>query len=315
MVALMRTLSLRDNPIPTLYVKSAPGPFYIGSVFSFARYMSPCLLVLEDVETIVTSTTRSYFFNEVDGLENNSGILTVASTNFLDRLDPGLTKRPSRFDRKYLFPLPNLHERELYADFWRAKLSKNKNKVVFPKKLCPAMAGITDEFSFAYMQEAFVASLLDIARQDDDDDPEQMDQRPRIIGSADVDDEEEDPDDLDNYLLWRVFKEQVKVLRENMGTDDNALDGSQQLSHAVQNHGLPTISNPPPIMQSFHHDMPGGIDEQGPRFASMFHQGTSDADREMQDKQFLGKWDKFPQRNPAADEFRGLNFGLTWMNH
>lgn len=66
--------------------------------------MSPCLLVLEDIETIVNPGTRSYFFNEVDGLENNNGILMVASTNYLNRLDPGLANRPSRFDRKYLFP-------------------------------------------------------------------------------------------------------------------------------------------------------------------------------------------------------------------
>lgn len=305
---------MRDNPIPTLYVKSAPGTYYIGSVFGFARYMSPCLLILEDIETIVTSTTRSYFFNEVDGLENNSGILTVASTNFLDRLDPGLSKRPSRFDRKYLFPLPDLHERELYAEFWRAKLRKNKSKVAFPKKLCPAMARITDEFSFAYIQEAYVASLLEIARRDSDD-AEQSDQRPMIIGFADADDEDEDPDHLDSYLLWRVFKEQVKILRENMDANDDALDSSQRLSHPVQNHVLPNTSDPTLMMESFHPDMPGSLNEQDAPFASRFSQGTSDVDQEWQAKRFLSKWDKYPQRNPAATEFRGLNFGLTWMKH
>lgn len=46
-----------------------------------ARQMSPCLLVLEDIDTIVTERTRSYFFNEVDGLASNDGILMIASTN------------------------------------------------------------------------------------------------------------------------------------------------------------------------------------------------------------------------------------------
>lgn len=80
-----------------------------------ARSMTPCLLVLEDVDTIVTQSTRSYFFNEVDGLENNDGILMIATTNHLDELDPGLSKRPSRFDRKYLFPLPDKGERAQYG--------------------------------------------------------------------------------------------------------------------------------------------------------------------------------------------------------
>jgi len=34
----------------------------------------------------------------------------------VDKLDPGLSKRPSRFDRKYLFPLPDKGERSLYGN-------------------------------------------------------------------------------------------------------------------------------------------------------------------------------------------------------
>ena len=41
------------------------------------------LISMQDVETIVTPRTRSYFFNEIDGLANNDGLLIVASTNFL----------------------------------------------------------------------------------------------------------------------------------------------------------------------------------------------------------------------------------------
>lgn len=41
----------------------------------------------------------------------------VATTNHLDELDPGLSKRPSRFDRKYLFPQPNQEERVLYGKY------------------------------------------------------------------------------------------------------------------------------------------------------------------------------------------------------
>lgn len=46
--------------------------------------MAPCLLVMEDIETIVTKDTRSYFFNEVDGLASNDGILMIASTNYCE---------------------------------------------------------------------------------------------------------------------------------------------------------------------------------------------------------------------------------------
>ncbi|GAB7353276.1 hypothetical protein MBLNU459_g3781t1 [Dothideomycetes sp. NU459] len=197
--ALMHTLMRLKSPIPTLYVKAAPQTWQIRNVFSFARRMTPCLLVFEDIDTVVTANTRSYFFNEVDGLENNDGILMVASTNHLDRLDPGISKRPSRFDRKYLFPLPSEHERTLYCEFWRQKLRNKSSSVEFPSKLCAAIASITDGFSFAYLQEAFVAALLVIARHE-------VAERPTASAR----------DGLDDYELWVVIKEQVRMLREDM---------------------------------------------------------------------------------------------------
>ncbi|KAF2185038.1 P-loop containing nucleoside triphosphate hydrolase protein [Zopfia rhizophila CBS 207.26] len=205
--ALMHEMYGRKPPVVTLYVKSAPYSYNIRSVFQMARSMTPCMLVLEDIDTIVTSSTRSYFFNEVDGLENNDGILMIATTNHLDELDPGLSKRPSRFDRKYLFPLPDKGERSLYAQYWRNKL-KNKTNIDFPSKLCDAIAGITDNFSFAYLKEAFVATLLELARNHDD---ESDDER---LGYGD---REDDP--LDKYEFWRTFKAQVKILRSEMGSE------------------------------------------------------------------------------------------------
>ena len=53
---------------PSLYVKSAPSTYDIRQVFLLARFMAPCLLIFEDIDTVVTENTRSYFFNEVDGL-------------------------------------------------------------------------------------------------------------------------------------------------------------------------------------------------------------------------------------------------------
>ena len=77
----MHTLQERKNPIPSLYVKSARNTDSIRAIFVAARQLAPCLLILEDVDTIVTTWSRSYFFNEVDGLERNDGILMIASTN------------------------------------------------------------------------------------------------------------------------------------------------------------------------------------------------------------------------------------------
>jgi transitional endoplasmic reticulum ATPase len=233
---MMHSLYSRPSPTPTLYVRSLAswaGPEYsLSRIFTKARHTAPCLLVFEDLDSIVTDAVRSYFLNEVDGLRNNDGILMVGSTNHLERLDPGISKRPSRFDRKYLFPDPDLRQRVRYCTFWRGKLEGNED-VEFPARLCEAVAAITKGFSFAYIQEAFVAALLAIANgdadgDDDDDRDGDVERKMRALTCA-CDDPSHmtallkrdvaDDGDLDRYVLWREIKKVVKTLREELESE------------------------------------------------------------------------------------------------
>ncbi|KAH6042018.1 hypothetical protein HBI54_139980 [Parastagonospora nodorum] len=225
--AMMHSLYQRgvekgDNrlTVPTLYVRtltSYGGPEYsLRQIFNKARQEAPCYLVFEDLDSIVSDNVRSYFLNEVDGLTSNDGIMMVGSTNHLDRLDPGISKRPSRFDRKYYFSDPDFGQRVQYAQFWQNKLKDNKD-IEFPDDLCSKVAEITDKFSFAYMQEAFVASLLAIAVRggkseevDKWSGPQDPLSQLRIsVGGGD------DPD-LDHLELWVEIQKQVKILKEEM---------------------------------------------------------------------------------------------------
>ncbi|KAJ4374326.1 hypothetical protein N0V83_003067 [Neocucurbitaria cava] len=227
--------------VPTLYVRtlsSFGGPEYsIKQIFGKARQEAPCYLVFEDLDSIVNDSVRSYFLNEVDGLKSNDGILMVGSTNHLDRLDPGIAKRPSRFDRKYYFPNPRLDERVQYAKFWQGKLEDNKD-LDFPDKLCPKIAEITDKFSFAYMQEAFVASLLAIAARGGKDINDAERESERWAGPLDpmtvinrcafverVDNEGHEPD-IEKLELWIEMQKQVRILRDEMEerSDPKTLD-------------------------------------------------------------------------------------------
>lgn len=244
--AMMHSLYDRDDPVPTLYVRSLSsyaGPEYaISLIFGKARQMAPCLLVFEDLDSIVSDAVRSYFLNEVDGLQNNDGIMMVGSTNHLERLDPGISKRPSRFDRKYLFPDPNMEERVKYCEFWRKKLDGNED-VVFPPVLCKAIAGITKGFSFAYIQEAFVAALLAIANGDasggeetSEEDPFGMEHEYKrceykrceckkwdfdmLVEKMNSKADEEKP--LDKFVLWREIKKVIKTLREELEEEKRA---------------------------------------------------------------------------------------------
>jgi len=161
---LMRSLAVERSPyVPTLYVKSldaCAGPKWsIQQIFKKARGAAPCLLVLEDLDSLVGEHTRSYFLNEVDGLSSNDGILMIGSTNHLDRLDPAVTKRPSRFDRKYLFSIPSEAERLAYCQYWRGKYL-NSEDVDFQSEVCEIVAKVTEGFTFAYLKELFVSSLV-----------------------------------------------------------------------------------------------------------------------------------------------------------
>jgi transitional endoplasmic reticulum ATPase len=60
---------------------------------------------------------------------------------------------------------------------------------------------LTKDFSFAYIQEAFVAALLIIASSKDHSSSER---------------ENDGNDDLDKFVLWREIKIQIKILRDEM---------------------------------------------------------------------------------------------------
>ena len=132
----------------------------------------------------------------------------------MDRLDPGIAKRPSRFDRKYLFPLPSFNERGQYCNYWRLKLRDNPD-IEFPKRLCTAIANITEDFSFAYLKEAFVAALLVLAVGKKDESV--------AAGGADGagGGSDDDDEDLKKLALWREIRKQIKSLREEMGGDED----------------------------------------------------------------------------------------------
>ena len=182
------------------------GPEYaIREIFVKARQSTPCLLIFEDLDSLITDRVKSFFLNEVDGLESNEGLMMLGSTNYLERLDAGISKRPGRFDRKYHFVLPAFPERVKYCDSWRPKLSKNKT-VDFPPTISEALAEITEGFSFAYLKETFITSLLMIVGS-------HKGTSKAIDGLPEAGQEIHE---LDHLLLWRVISKQVKNLRAEM---------------------------------------------------------------------------------------------------
>lgn len=155
--ALLNTLEL-----PCLYIQSFESPggnpqSNVHAAFERARRTTPCALVLEDLDALVTPLTRSFFLNELDGFASNEGIVTIATTNHAERLDPAILDRPSRFDRKYHFGLPAEPERLAFMLAWNES-SEAASRL--EEEGMQKLAAETEGFSYAYVKELMLSSLM-----------------------------------------------------------------------------------------------------------------------------------------------------------
>jgi len=148
--------------LPCLYVKSFSGQHVsaqqcVARAFERARETAPCLLILEDLDTLLDDENRSYFLNEMDGFASNDGIVTIASCNFPEKLDAAILDRPSRFDRKYHFELPEAVDRRGYLATFMTRFDA---ELQLDDSGLDAVADATHGYSFAYLKELYVSSVV-----------------------------------------------------------------------------------------------------------------------------------------------------------
>lgn len=153
---------MKEANLPTIYVKGFEARYgeveaNIARAFERARRLSPSLLVLEDLDSLVKPAHLSVFLNELDGIRGDTGILTIATTNHPERLDPALLERPSRFDRKYHFGLPGRAERQVYLQRWLDRLAPEMG---VRSGVAAELAEGSERFSFAALKELVVGSML-----------------------------------------------------------------------------------------------------------------------------------------------------------
>src|SRR5687768_13392861 len=147
---------------PCLYVRSFKSEYgteqeNMAEVFERARMTTPCLVVLEDLDSMIDNNNRAFFLNELDGFQSNTGVVVLATTNHPEKLDASILDRPSRFDRKYYFQLPSEAERQAYVAKWNEELEP---ALRVSDTGAAVVVRDTEGFSFAYMKELFVASMV-----------------------------------------------------------------------------------------------------------------------------------------------------------
>ena len=99
------------------------GAAKVRDLFKQANEKAPCIVFIDEIDTIgkrrdtsINSNdereqTLNQLLTEMDGFDNNKGIVVLGATNRPDTLDPALT-RPGRFDRRIPVELPDLVGRE-----------------------------------------------------------------------------------------------------------------------------------------------------------------------------------------------------------
>lgn len=90
-------------------------------LFEAAKKRSPCIIFIDEIDAVGSSRhlkdqqamkmTLNQMLVEMDGFEQNQGIIVIGATNYADILDDALT-RPGRFDRHVVVPLPDIKGRK-----------------------------------------------------------------------------------------------------------------------------------------------------------------------------------------------------------
>jgi cell division protease FtsH len=99
------------------------GAARVRDLFEQARTRAPAIVFIDEIDALGSrrdgrglagnderEQTLNQLLAEMDGFEQSNGVVVLAATNRPDALDPAL-RRPGRFDREVIVPLPNRAER------------------------------------------------------------------------------------------------------------------------------------------------------------------------------------------------------------
>ena len=99
------------------------GASKVRDLFKQAKEKAPCIVFIDEIDAIgkkrnnqlssndEREQTLNQLLTEMDGFDDNNGVIILAATNRPESLDPALT-RPGRFDRRVPVELPDLAGRE-----------------------------------------------------------------------------------------------------------------------------------------------------------------------------------------------------------
>lgn len=153
--SIIRTIISEYNFKPVTFVPGANAEA-LREAFSYAEEQNPSLLYVEDLDSLIENGMDiSTFLNLLDGISAKNGLLVIATANNVKKLQANITRRPSRFDRKFEIPLPNQEMAYIYLKRWFGNLINAKK--------CQELAKLSVKFelSYAYLRDLYISSMFE----------------------------------------------------------------------------------------------------------------------------------------------------------
>ncbi|NLK66838.1 MAG: AAA family ATPase [Campylobacteraceae bacterium] len=136
----------------------------VRELFANAKSNAPSIIFIDEIDAVGKSrgegrndereVTLNQLLTEMDGFEENSGVIVIAATNKIDMIDEALL-RPGRFDRRVFVSLPNYKDR---IEILKLHL-KDKNYDLDLSKLSRMSVGFSGAGLATFVNEATLFAL------------------------------------------------------------------------------------------------------------------------------------------------------------